>query len=170
MTPEMQAEMEAWMKLAEPGEHHDHLTPFAGTWKGEVKMWMAPGAEPMVDESLSEAAWILGGRYLEWKHTGEFQGSPFEGRALDAYNNGDQRYESIWVDNYGTLILFFTGSCSDDGKKRVLTSQFSDPMSGGTIGYKTVYTWIDDDHFLYEALMDKGDGEYKNLEIRYERQ
>ena len=32
MTPEQQAEMMEWMKLASPGEHHKHLEPFVGSW------------------------------------------------------------------------------------------------------------------------------------------
>ena len=170
MTPEMQAEMEAWMKLAQPGAHHEHLAPFVGTWKGEVKMWMAPDGEPQVDESLAEAAWLMGGRYLEWKHTGSFGDMPFTGLAIEGYNNGDERYESVWMDNFGTLIMFFTGSCSNGGRSREMTSQFTDPMAGRTIGYRTEYQWLDDDHFTYTAYMDKGDGEFKNLVITYTRQ
>ncbi len=170
MTPEMQAEMEAWMKLAQPGEHHEHMKPYVGQWKGDVRMWMAPGAEPMLNEAMVDVSMIMDGRYLEWKQTGDFGGMPFEGRAIEAYNNGDARYESMWIDNFGTLILFYTGSCSDDGKSRVMTTQFNDPVKGGTIQYKGVYTWVDDDHLNYEAFMDKGDGEFKNLEIAYERQ
>jgi hypothetical protein len=30
-TPEMQAEIEAWMRLAQPGPHHEHLAPFVGS-------------------------------------------------------------------------------------------------------------------------------------------
>ena len=170
MTPEMQAEMEAWMKLAQPGTHHEHLAPFVGTWKGEVKMWMATDGEPVVDESLAVAAWLMGGRYLEWKHTGHFGGMPFTGLAIEGYNNGDERYESVWMDNFGTLIMFFTGSCSNGGRSREMTSQFTDPFAGRTIGYRTEYQWLDDDHFTYTAYMDKGDGEYKNLVITYARQ
>ena len=114
MTPQMEAEMVAWMQLAQPGSHHEHLAPFVGTWKGEVTMWMAPDTPPITEQSLAEVNWILGGRYLQWKQTGEFGGMPFEGLTIEGYNNGEQRYESIWIDNFGTLILFYTGSCSDD--------------------------------------------------------
>lgn len=171
MTPEMQAEMEAWMKLAQPGPHHDHLAPFVGTWKGKVQMWMGPEGPEMTEESITEAGWILGGRFLEWKHTGFFAGMPYEGRAIEGYNNGDERYESTWMDNFGTVMLYFTGSCSDDGKSREMSTQFNDVVAGGgTVGYRTEYRWIDADHFTYTAYMDKGDGEFKNMVITYERQ
>jgi hypothetical protein len=170
MTPEMQAEMAAWMKLAQPGAHHEHLAPFVGTWKGKVTMWMGPGQAPMVEESMAEATWLLGGRFLQWKNTGNFGGMPFEGMAIEGYNNGEERYESVWLDNFGTLLLVFEGSCSDDGKHRKMASKFADVVAGGVVDYRTEYQWIDSDHFTYSAFMNKGDGEFQNLVIEYERQ
>ena len=37
----------AVMKLAAPGEHHQHLARIAGDWKAASKMWMEPGAPPI---------------------------------------------------------------------------------------------------------------------------
>ena len=170
MTPEMEAEMMAWMQLAQPGEHHKHLAPFVGRWKGEVTMWMEPGADPMTEQSIAEVAWILGGRYLEWKQTGSFGGMPYESLTIEGYNNGEKRYESMAMDNFGTLILFFKGSCSDDGKSRKMASQFADPVAGGIIKYRSEYRWVDDNQFTYTAYMDKGSGEFKNVAISFERQ
>jgi hypothetical protein len=169
MTQEMQEEMAVWMKLAQPGPHHEHLAPFVGSWKSEVKMWMAPDTPPMVNPGAAEVSWIMGGRYLEWKQTGEFGGMSFEGRAIEGYNNGEQRYESMWIDSFGTLILYYTGSCSGDGQTREMTTQFADPVGGGTIDYRSEYKWIDEDHFTFTAFMDRGDGEFKNMLISYER-
>jgi len=170
MSPEMQAEMEAWMKLAQPGEHHSHLAPFVGTWKGKVKSWTGPESEPMVDEGGAEVSWIMGGRFLEWKFVGNFAGMPFEGFSIEGYNNGDKRYESIWIDNFGTLILYYTGACSDDGARREMVTTFTDPMTGGTIAYRSEYAWVDADHYTFTAFMNKGGGEFKNMEIRWARQ
>ena len=170
MTPEQQSEMMAWMELASPGAHHEHLAPFVGTWKGKVQMWMGPGAPEMTEESKVEIAWIAGGRFLEWKLAGHFGGMPYEARAIEGYNNGDKRYESMWLDNFGTLILFFEGSCSDDGKSRVMSTRFNDVVGGGTVDYRTEYKWVDEDTFTHTAFMDKGDGEFKNMFITYVRQ
>ena len=169
---EMQQEMAMWMKLAQPGTQHEQMQAFEGTWKGEVTMWMAPGVEPMKETSAAEAKIILGGRYLEWTHTGSFAGMPFEGRSIETYSNLDKRYEAIWIDNFGTLILFYTGTASEDGSKREMTTEFSDPMTGGKVAYRTVYQWIDEDHFTYTTFMSKstGGGEHKNMEIKYTRQ
>ena len=170
MTPEQVAEMNAWMKLAQPGPHHEHLAPFVGNWQGQVRMWMGPDAPEMNEVSQAEVTWIMGGRFLQWKQSGNFGGMPYESMAIEGYNNGDKRYEATWVDNFGTLILDFKGSCSENGKKRVMSSQFEDVVAGGTVDYRTEYAWVDKDHFTYTAYMDKGDGEFKNLVITYERQ
>ena len=170
MSPEAQAEMAAWMKLAQPGEHHKHLAPFEGKWKSQIKMWMGPGSEPMDNEAVAEAHWVMDGRFLEWTYSGEFAGSPYLGRGFDGYNNGDERYETVLFDNFGTLFVLYKGACSDDGKSRTMNGEFSNPMTGGKIQQRGVYTWIDDDHFKYEMYTTMDDEEYKNMEMLYERQ
>ncbi len=170
MTAEQQAEMMAWMELAQPGPHHEHLASFVGTWQGMVRMWMGPDAPEMTEEGRVEVSWIMGGRYLMWQHSGNYGNMPYEALAIEGYNNGQKRYESTWIDNFGTLIMTFEGSCSQDGKKRAMSSQFEDVVAGGTVDYRTEYQWIDEDHFTYTAYMDKGDGEFKNMVITYERQ
>ena len=94
---------------------------------------------------------------------------PFAARQLDAYNNGEARYEATWADNFGTLILFFTGECEDDGRVRTMRTEFNDPMGGGKLMNRAVYTWQDEDHFLYESYMMRNGEEFKNMEIRYTR-
>lgn len=170
MSAEAQAEMAAWMELAQPGEHHEHLEPYAGKWKTKMTMWMAPGAEPMHYESEVEVEWLMDGRFLKWQQKGDFQGSPYTGLAFEGYNNADQRYESAFMDNFGTLIVFYTGECSDDGKTRVMTGSFTNPMAGSVIEQRNVYSWTDDDHFKLESFMKMGDQDYKNMEMLFERQ
>ena len=40
---QMKADMEGYMKLAQPGEHHKWLGEMAGSWKTVGKSWMSPG-------------------------------------------------------------------------------------------------------------------------------
>ena len=170
MSAEQMAEMDAWMKLAQPGEHHQHLDKYVGTWDLAVTFWMGPDAEPMSSPpGRAEVSWILGGRFLEWKNTGDFGGMPFEGRAFDGYSYLDTEYQSVWFDNFGTLLLNYTGDCSDDGESRVMKAQFKNPTTGGTIHNRVVYTWQDADHFTYESYMKEGDLEHQNMEVKYSR-
>jgi hypothetical protein len=170
MSAEMLAEMNAWMKLAQPGPHHEPIQALEGRWKGEVTMWMGPDAPPLKETAEAEGELILGGRFLLWKSTGQFGGMPFEGLVIEGYNNGDERYESIWMDNFGTLMMFFTGTSSDDGKRREMKSQFNDVVAGGVVDYRAVFQWADADHFTYTAFMGRDEGEFKNVEISWSRQ
>src|SRR4029077_17597223 len=79
------AEMDAYMKLAQPGEHHKRLGHLAGKWKTSGQM-MTPGQPTIEMSGTMEASWILGGRYLQELHTGSFMGQAFEGRSLDGYD------------------------------------------------------------------------------------
>jgi len=170
MSDEAKAAMNAWMELRNPGEHHKHLAALVGEWTSDITMWMEPGAAPMVEKGSTEVRFILGGRFLEWTHSGVFGGMPFEARQIDGYNNGDQRYEAIWADNFGTLILHYTGECEDDGKVRTMHTEFSDPMGGeGKISNRLLFTWQDEDHVLFESFMTQGGEEFKNMVIRYSR-
>jgi len=169
MSEDAQASMNAWLELASPGEHHEHLAPYVGKWKSDLTMWVEPGAETMSETAEAEAHFILGGRFLEWTHRGTFGGMTYEARQLDAYNNGSKRYEASWADNFGTLILHYTGQCDGDGKVRTMHTEFADPMGGGPISQRAVYTWQDEDHWVYESYMTQGDAEFKNMEIRNSR-
>ena len=170
MSEEAKAAMNAWMMLRNPGEHHKHLEAFVGEWTSEITMWMEPGAEPMTEGATSSVRSIFGGRYFEWTHKGVFGGMPFEARQFDAYNNGDQRYEGTWADNFGTLILYYSGECEDDGRVRTMHTEYSDPTgSGDKISNRLVFTWQDEDHFLFESFETRGGEEFQNMETRYSR-
>jgi Protein of unknown function (DUF1579) len=146
------AEMDAYMKLAQPGEHHKHLGNLAGKWKTSGKM-MTPGQPPIEMGGTMEASWILGGRYLQELHTGSFMGQPFEGRSLDGYDNITKEYFSTWVDNMGTGVMVFHGSCDDPCKVLTETAEGPDPMTGKVVKTKNVTTFVDPDTYRFEMYM-----------------
>jgi hypothetical protein len=150
--------------------HDQHLDRFVGIWTGKITIWAAADAEPVSYESIAEARWILGRRYLEWTHSGLLGEVPFRGVGIDGFNAAAERYESVWIDNLGTLILYYTGSCSDDGDVRTLETTFQNGAGGSTSSQKVVYRWRDRDRFTYESFMTQGGFEYRSMLIEYERQ
>lgn len=46
----------------------------------------------------------------------------------------------------------------------------SSPKARGTIEFRTVYEWIDADHFTYTSFMNDGKGEFKNMVINWKRE
>lgn len=160
-----EADMEMYMKLSQPGDHHAHLAKLAGKWKTEGKAWMAPGAEPSEMNGKSEAVMVLGGRFLKTTYTGEYMGQPFEGLGYDGYDNMNNEHVGMWMDTMGTYIGEWTGSCSAGGKVLTSFSEMKDP-SGGTVKMKGVTTILDDDHYKVEMWVIAPDGsEFKNMEF-----
>jgi len=143
------AEMDAYMKLIQPGEHHKHLGNLNGRWKTTGQM-MNPGQPPIAMSGTMEASWILGGRYLQEVHTGNFMGQAFEGRSLDGYDNMAHQYFSTWVDNMGTGVMVFRGSCDDPCKVLTETAEGPDPMTGKVVKTKSVTTFVDPDTYRFE--------------------
>ncbi|WP_334179802.1 hypothetical protein [Pseudoxanthomonas sp.] len=57
MTPDMQAQMEAYHKAGTPGIEHAKLASMAGTYDLTVKSWYAPGAPPSTDQGTATRRW-----------------------------------------------------------------------------------------------------------------
>ena len=69
---------------------HKEMAKWDGEWNEEIHMWMAPGAPPQKMQATCVNKMILGGRYQESKHTGNFMGMPFEGISTTGYDNAEK--------------------------------------------------------------------------------
>jgi len=149
----MQAQMEMYVKLAEPGDRHKQLAGMAGKWTTTGKTWMDP-SQPAIDfKGTVEFTPLLGGRYVRSVHKGSFFGRPFEGQATDGYDNATHEYFSTWIDNYGTGVMVFKGTCDDPCKVLTETAEAFDPMMGKVVKSKEVYTFVDPDTYRFEMYM-----------------
>jgi hypothetical protein len=171
--PEMPSpeQMEAVMKLLQPGEHHEHLAQAVGKWTTVAKMWQMPGAPPTESEGTSEIVAVMDGRYLQMTFDGTFMGQPFKGMGIDGYDNIRKKHVGSWIDTMGSGIMNHEGTCSDDHKVVTTHAEVDDPMSGQRVKMRQVTTTIDKDHFKYEAFVNNptGEGEMQVMEITYTR-
>jgi len=164
----MSPEEKAWMEYMTPGKMHEHFKSQVGDWTYVSKFWMNPESKkPMVTKGTSKAETIFGGRYLKMSHEGMMMGMPFKGFGLTGYDNAKKVYQSIWIDNMGTGIMYMTGNMQDG--KMVLTGSAPDPASGHDITMKDVTTIIDKDHFMFEMYVVTPKGDVKTMEITYTR-
>lgn len=160
-----EADMEMYMKLSQPGDHHAHLAKLAGKWKTEGKAWMEPGGEPTAMNGTMEAEMVLGGRFLKSDYEGSFMGQPFYGLGYDGYDNMNQKHVGMWMDTMGTYIGEWTGSCSAGGKVMTAYSEMKD-ASGTMVKMKSTTTMMGDDQYKVEMWMIAPDGtEFKNMEF-----
>ena len=154
------AEMAAAMKMMQPGEHHEHIGFYEGTWKTQIKNAMT-GEET---EGTYTYSWSLGNRMMVGSYSGTMMGMPFEGMSIDGYDNLKGEYFSIWMDTMGTGFTLFTGA--HDGENSVTyTGTGTDPMSGGDIEYRSVSTRTSDDSFSFVMYMTQGGQEMKLMEM-----
>jgi len=162
-------EMKAWMEYMTPGEMHKMLANDVGEWHTKIKMWMAPGTEPMISEGTSVNEMILGGRYLKSTHNAITMGMPMEGISITAFDNAKKEFISIWMDNMGTGIMIASGPYDEATNTITLLGTMVDPMTGKDIPVKEVIKPIDENNQVFEMYMEHEGKEFKTMEIEYKR-
>ena len=167
MTAEQQKEQENWMKYMTPGEMQSMLAKANGNWHEELVFWMAPDAPPTKAESECTNSMIMGGRYQESIHTGNMMGMPFEGRSVIGFDNAKKVFQSTWVDNMGSGILFMEGPYDAQTKTITMTGRMVDPMTGKIERERQVMKFIDDRTQMLEMYATKNGKEFKSMEIKF---
>jgi hypothetical protein len=167
--PNADAYMEAMMKAGTPGDPHKALAVMEGTWNTTVKAWMAPGAEPMTSEGVSEMKMVLGGRYLHQTFKGNFGGMPFEGLGYTGYDNVKKQYWGTWMDNMSTAMMSSKGEMSEGGAM-TFSGTMTDPMTGEDQPVKEKIRMEGNDRIEMEMWGPGPDGKmFKTMEIVYTR-
>lgn len=173
-----QEDMANMMALAQPGENHKVLALLTGTWKYQVKYWMAPGSPPTESNGTSTYKPLMGGRYFQNEANGVFHipgpdgqmhDMDFKGMSIDAYDNVKQKFVSSWIDNMGTGIAILEGTY--DPATKTLTYYTEEEMVPGvkTKARQTIKI-LDHDHYVLEWYENHGGAETKTMEINYTRQ
>jgi len=161
----------AWKESMALGAPHKMLAKGAGTWNGDVTMWMANGAPPMKSSASMVTTMTFNGLYQQSKHKGEMMGAPFEGMSTTGYDNTKKEFFSTWIDNMGSGILVTTGNWDDANKTLTLSGTMKNPANGLDCSIKEVYKMIDDNNQVLEMYgPDPQTGQqFKTMEIKYTR-
>ncbi len=171
MSPDQQAMMAEWMKIASPGEAHKHLDYFVGTWKTKTKIYMGgPGSAPMESDGQSEIKWVLNGRFIMDEHKGTMMGMPYEGIGLTGYDNYRNLYIGSWCSNQGTNMLAMSGMRHPTTGVFTYYGEMDEPglnVIGRTVKYVTRI--VDEDHYTFEIIDLHAGDDYKVIELSYER-
>ena len=110
---------------------------------------------------------MLDGRYLIQHFTVNFNGMPYEGAGMMGYDRLKDEYQSIWVDNMGTGIMWATGTEHDDAY--VLKGMAPDMLAGKYVPSRSSERMVNDDKMVIEMFSGEGDEEFKSMEITYTR-
>ena len=164
-----QAMMEAYQKLATPGEPHKLFATLTGSWTTATKEWMEPGKPPMESTGSVDMKMLLEGRFLQQEFSGNMMGQPYSGIGLSGYDNLRKRYVSTWIDSMGTGIFMMEGTASADGKTITLKGQHPE-LGGGQMSHRAVWKIVDANTQTFEMYGAHGHGkETKMMEITYTR-
>lgn len=161
------------MRLGAPSEAHKKLDAFAGNWNYTGKFWMEPKQKKaQVMTGKTENSWILGGRFLQAKATGEAtkEWPAFEGIGLTGYDNVKQQYTSTWMDNMSTGTMTSTATFDDKNKTLTESGTFTCPIEKSEKKYRSVWKVKGKDAYQYVSYMtDMAGKEFKAMEIDYKR-
>jgi len=161
------AMMKAWQDYATPGEPHKMLAMDNGNWSAESTMYRsANDPKPMKTAMAATSKMVMGGRYQESRYSGNMMGQPFEGVATVGYNNASKKYESTWVDNMGTGVMYMTGDYDAATNTMTLSGDCVDPMTGKAKKVRETFTIVDDNTRKMEMFDTDASGkEYKSMEL-----
>lgn len=163
-------QMEMIEKLTKPGEFHELLKDFVGTWNAVVKMWVSPDSPPVVSKGQATFKLIFDGRYIEGEYLGEYMGAPFKGKSLIGYDNIKKEFFSVWIDNFSTGNMTSTGKYDTDTKKFLFHASMYDPYSDQTLEMREeAYFASKDEYISTTYAKPTGGKEFKNMEIKYTR-
>lgn len=159
----------AMMEYMTPGKMHQMLAKNAGEWKTKFKVWMQPGAEPASAEGTAAAEMLLGGRYLQTKHSGTIMGMPMNGIGIDGFDNCKKVFTSVWIDNLGTGVMLLEGTYDEASKTFTYTGKSFDPVSKKEIAVREVLKYVNDDLQIMEMFMTLDGKESKSMEVEMTR-
>ncbi|SIO10368.1 DUF1579 domain-containing protein [Chitinophaga niabensis] len=164
-----EAAQKNWMEYATPGSVQKMIAMSDGEWNTDITFWMAPGAPPSKQSGKCVNKMILGGRFQESKHTGSFGGQPFEGIGTMGYDNLKKVFQSSWVDNMSTGIMYMEGKWDDATRSVTFTGKCTNPASGKEMNIREVYRIVDDNTHQMEMFQMENGTEYKSMEMKMTR-
>ncbi len=162
-------QMKAWQEYMEPGAMHKMMASWDGEWDEEITHWMEPGAEGTQSKATCVTKSLMGGRYSESRHTGNFFGMPFEGIGVLAYDNAKKVFVSTWVDNMGTGVMIMEGKWDPGTKTITFKGKATDPMTGKDMEMRETFRIVDDNKQVMEMFTVIDGKEFKNMELTLTR-
>ena len=168
------ADMADMMKKAQqytaPGENHQLLRRFLGTWDTRTRMTM-PGMQSPPETGRVEGSWLIDGRWLQLKGSGSMMGMPVQSVQILGYDNLKMSYVSCMVQSMDTMMLTAEGDLNMAGDALISYGTMDEYLTGEHDKMaKTVFRFPSADRLVME-IHDLGIGEVatKVVEITYTR-
>ena len=155
-------------EFATPGKEHKQFRRMVGEWETKTTSFYPNPLEPSVTKGSATFRVILGGRFLQQRFQGEYEGKPYTGIGIQGYDNATKKYVGSWMDSMGTGIMSTTGKYDEDKHQMVETGTASTPLS--EMKFRMVTDSESNDKFSFTMFMTMpGAPEMKSMVIEYTR-
>ncbi len=156
-------------EYATPGEEHQQFRRMVGDWKTKTTNYYPNPEEPTVTEGKASFRLLLGGRFLQQRFQGEYDGKRYSGIGTTGYDKALEKYVGSWMDTMGTGIMHTTGIYNEDKHQMVETGTSTCPL--GEIKFRMVTDYESNDKFTFTMFMAMpGMPEMKSMVMAYTRQ
>lgn len=147
---------------------HKVLRKDVGVWKAEMKIYTAPGADP-IKSSGTERNRLIGGLWLISNFTGDFEGQKFNGHGQFGYDIDKKKYIGTWVDSMSNHMSMMEGTYDEKTQTLTMTGEMAEP-DGTKVKTKNVTKYEGKDKRIMKMYMQTPDGQWvESMEIVYTR-
>jgi hypothetical protein len=143
-------DMKKWEEFMTPGAMHKWLAKLNGTWDVEITSYMDP-SNPQKSKGTGVYSSIMNGLYQTGDFKAEMMGMPFQGHSITGYDNAKKQFVSTWIDNFGSGIIYMTGTYDEATKTLNLKGIQTDPVTGKDAFIRQEMKIINDD--TYNLMM-----------------
>lgn len=139
-------EMKKWQEFMTPGAMHKWLAKYNGNWDVEMTSFMDP-SNPQKSKGTGVYTSMLNGLYQAGDFKSDMMGMPFQGHSITGYDNAKKVFVSTWVDNFGSGIIYMTGTYDEATKTLHLKGTQTDPMTGKDAFIRQEMKVVNDDSY-----------------------
>lgn len=161
--------MKAWETFMTPGDMHNWMAKWTGTWTGDVSSFMDPEGPPSKSTATVTTKMIMNNLYQVSDYSGNMMGMPFQGHGILAYDNSKKEFVTTWIDNLGSGIVVMRGGWDEAAKKLSLKGTQTDPMTGKDAMIREEITFPDDNTQILTMWGEMHGKEMKFMEATFKR-
>lgn len=145
----------------------EHMKRDVGDWNVEIRMYTAPGADPIVSRGV-ETNIMIGSKWLIGHFEGEIMGAQFEGSRRTGFDPKKKIYVMSWVDSTSAYPTEAEGAWNEQTQTMTLTGTGKDPFGNDMKTKMTAVYHRDGSRTTTMYRLANGDA-VKMMEFRYTR-
>lgn len=163
-------DMQQAIKLATPNENHQRLeTDFGGNWS----YTFSSNFEGMKMEGTGTSSnkQILGGRFIMMEAEGTMFGQNVKSITIMGYDNSQQKYTMIGLDELGTYYITAAGTYDAETKTYTLDGTYEEPVLKRTQNYRFIMDVSNPGNPVMMVLFENDEGAMNEMmKLTYSRQ